>query len=592
MLFDPKRLLRQWVLMFLCIPAFARAADSLLVHNWLYYYAGQDTSNMSKRLDTTPALLSTISLPHTFGMENQSSPRQGIGWYIRSLSVPELSDSSDAFLYFEGVCLFAEVYVNNMFIGSSNKAYVPFRIQLPPLKPDKKLTVYIKVDNRLPQNGFPDSNCKGWWLYGGIIREVQLRFLPKLRIDSYTIRTFKCQKDTFNLHVSYKPASVGFDSVRVCVTDGNHDTTIKKTLFSNQATIPVRIRYPWSPESPYRYTITLSPWLKGHPQSSITCLRGFCQLSTDGSRILLNGNRFWIQGLGRHDVLNPVTGPLLTRKQRRTDLLDMKRLGANFLRIAHFPQHRDIYELCDSIGLLVVDEIPAWKTDPIFLGSPEGITRASDYLLTLINQHGNYTCIGLWSLGNEFQSFRTSIADFVQATSQSVKSIDPSRLTTFCSYFYTFDKAFAYVDVIGINEYFGWHIASLGMLGNMLDKIHAQWPNKPIYISEFGAQSALGVRNPSASLSGPVKTLFYHDISEDHQALFLKAHIATFSQRDSFINGYSVWTYNDFFAYTNKPKSNKMPAGLNSCGIVSVDRKHKKAYQIIRDCFKARESSQ
>ena len=289
----------------------------------------------------------------------------------------------------------------------------------------------------------------------------------------------------------------------------------------------------------------------------------------------------------RGTILLFLDGRPLSREQRLADLADIKSMGANFLRIAHFPQHRDIYELCDSIGLLVMDEIPAWKTNPKFLGSKAGREYGGTYMREMVAAHGNYTSLVIWSIGNQFKSYKTSVADFVGAVVSVVKQVDPSRLVTFCSYYYMWDKAFKSVDIIAINEYFGWELASLDMLPPMLDKIHKEWPDKPVIVSELGAQAQLGLRNGEPKLAGPIKSMLVKDISEDHQALFIAAHMDSIRSRHMFVNGMVVWDYNDYMANLNKKHAPGTPQGLNSCGIVTVNRERKLSYNVIRERYTA-----
>jgi hypothetical protein len=265
----------------------------------------------------------------------------------------------------------------------------------------------------------------------------------------------------------------------------------------------------------------------------------------------------------------------------------VKDLGVNFLRIAHFPQHRDIYEICDSIGLLIMDEIPAWKTAPAFLGSKEGQEYGTAYLERLIEEHGNYTSVCLWSVGNQFASYASSAADYVREVCGKIKKADPARLVTFCSCYYKWDKAFSYVDVISVNEYFGWELASLGLLPGMLDNIHQDWPDKPILVSEVGAQAKSGQRNSRPKLAGMVKSLFTKDLSEDHQALFLGSHLDTIWNKRRFVYGAVVWAYADYMSYLNKAHTADMPAGLNACGVVTSGRKNKLSYDIVQQRYGA-----
>jgi beta-glucuronidase len=364
----------------------------------------------------------------------------------------------------------------------------------------------------------------------------------------------------------------GFDTIKVFSFAGR-DTTVR-----------IDGVLPWTPDNPNRYRLSFTPFFKGRKGVRTSFLRGFCQLTTHESGLFLNGKPVYLRGMARHDILD-LNGKPLTREQRRRDLAEIKELGVNFLRIAHFPQHRDVYELCDSIGLLVMDEIPAWKTDKKYLATGKAREYGSAYMRDLIDMHGNFTCISLWSIGNQFKSYETSVADYVKAVATTVRQTDSSRLVTFCSYYYLWDKAFRYVDVIAINEYFGWELASLGMLPSLLEKIHNEWPDKPVVVTEIGAQAKYGLRNSEARLAGPVKSLLGKDISEDHQALYIGAHLDTIWNKRGFVHGVVVWAYADYMANLNKKKTPDMPFGINSCGIVTADRKKKRAFQVVKQNY-------
>lgn len=316
----------------------------------------------------------------------------------------------------------------------------------------------------------------------------------------------------------------------------------------------------------------------------MTFQRGFRSLTTGNTGFFLNGRRIVLRGIGRHDV-RAGKGPFLNRRERLQDLVDIKRLNANFLRAGHFSQHRDVYELCDSLGLLVMDEIPAWKTSATFLSSPEGIEMGKTYVRRMVREHGNHTCVALWSLGNEFQSFRSAVAGFVEATAAYVRRIDPGCLVTFAGYFYQFDKAYEHVDVISINEYFGWFLGSLDMLAPMMARVHKQWPDKPILISEFGAAAEAGKRNPDARLAGNLRSVFTKDFSEDHQALYVESHIKEMWFYNQLCKGMVVWAYNDFMEPRGKPRSKDTPPGLNTMGLVTQDRRGKMSWDVVREMY-------
>ncbi|MBN1756955.1 MAG: hypothetical protein JW863_01470 [Chitinispirillaceae bacterium] len=551
---------------------------------WTFFFAGDDSS-FGYAADGPPdSGTSSVTLPHVFPANpSDSVPASGFGWYFRDITVSDLNPEEEVLLDFKGVCLYGEVFVNGTRVHNGTFAYLPFSVNLTPyVQSGNKARIAVRVDNRLIPGRIPDDRAKGWWIYGGIIREVSLSILPAQRIRRTMLRTLHHAADTFDLHCRFEwnRAVSPPDSVQVTVNDPAHDL-IQFIQHGPDPVVRITGVHAWTPEDPFRYEVRCVPYFGAATGLPDTVRRGFCQLVARNRDLLLNGKPYYIRGMARHDIGGP-DGRQLTRGERRADLTDMKNIGVNFLRIAHFPQHEDIYQLCDSLGLLVMDEIPAWKTAPQFLGTAEGRLYGAAYLRDLIKVHGNYTGLCIWSVGNQFKSYKTSVADFVGYVGKNVRAADPSRLVTFCSYYYMWDKAFRAVDVIAVNEYFGWELASLGMLGPMLDKIGRHWPDKPVLVTELGAQAKRGLRNPDAKLAGPVGSMLGKDISEDHQALYIGAHMDTIRSRCGFVRGMSIWAYADYMANLNKTRTPDMPFGSNSCGIVTSDRKRKRSYNVVR----------
>jgi beta-glucuronidase len=554
--------------------------------DWKFYFAGKDSGNIFARYDTS-RVYAAVKIPHVFPQENHGqTPPVGFGWYYRDIEIPGSFINKDIFLEFEGVALRSDVYIDGVRAGGSGFAYMPFSVNCTPFIAGKtQVRCAVRVDNRFLSRQIPDRNAKGWWKYGGIFREVYLAAQSNQRIDSVRISTIYYAKDTFGLHLILKPAGVLWDSVVLAIVQLDRSLLkYKATLHGTDTLLRIGGVRGWTPETPVRYSLYMEPFFKGKTGDTFRLLRGFCQLLSQKNKLYLNGNPYYLRGMGRHDVLGD-KGPLLTREDRLRDLVDLKSLGVNFLRIAHFPQHRDVYDLCDSLGILVMDEIPVWKTDSRFLGSLEGRDYGAKYMKRLIAAHGNYSCVCMWSLGNQFASFKTSVAGYVGAVAKEVKEFDPSRLTTFCSFYYIWDKAFSFVDVISINEYFGWELASLDMLAPMLDKINKDWPDKPVLVSELGAQAEIGLRNAHPRLAGAIKSIYSKDLSEDHQALFIQEHIDTIWSKRAYVNGMVVWAYADYLTSQNKARTAAMPAGLNACGIVTEDRKQKLSYRVVKERY-------
>ncbi|HEX7511297.1 MAG TPA: glycoside hydrolase family 2 TIM barrel-domain containing protein, partial [Chitinivibrionales bacterium] len=549
---------------------------------WNFYFNGQDSGSYQS-IAKGKAKAEAVSLPHIFPFPDGSTPPQGFGWYCRDVEIPASFSGNDIFIECDGVCLRAEVYIDGVLAGKSGFAYKPFSLDITPFIRKKTIVrLAVRVDNRLLDDQIPDRNARGWWLYGGLSRGINFVVHGKQRIEKADLRTAFHAADTFDLHISLTPAGLTWDSVTVFAAPIDKAASgFHVTLRGTDTTVRMSRVEAWTPDSPRQYRFSCVPFFKGVPGEITSIVRGFCQLTVRGDSLTLNGKPYFLRGMSRHDVIDG-RAPLPSRAQRLRDLADMKSLNVNFVRIAHFPQSADVYELCDSLGLLVMDEIPAWKTGSHFLAEDEGRMFGARYITSVIAAHGNYTCICAWSVGNQINSFKKSVARFVSDVSRAAKKSDPTRLVTFCSYYYLWDEAFSYVDFISINEYFGWELASLDMLSPMMDRIHKDWPDKPVLVSEVGAQSKLGLHNSHPRLAGIIKSVLTKDLSEDHQALFLGAHLDSIWLKRGYTCGTVVWCYADYMSYLNKARTADMPAGLNGCGLVTVDRQRKMSYDVVK----------
>jgi beta-glucuronidase len=580
--------LSAWFLLPIAARCEAARTDTLpLCDGWQFRFVGSD-SGTGPAAGARSGAWERVTIPHCFPEDGGRNPKKGFGWYYRDVAIPAAFAGKDIAFESEGACLFAKVFIDGVTAGSGDFPYLPFSVDCTPFVAGKRTArIAVRVDNRLVPGRIPDDRALGWRIDGGMIRPLRMVARPRERIGSVDIKTFCRGADIFDLAVQVTAAHEKWERVELRVVPPWPGRPPLRVSFSGcDTTVQVRGVRPWTPDMPFRYRVSLIPFFHGKAGDTVSLLRGFCQLTADKEKLLLNGASCYLFGMGRHDVLG-TRGPLLSREERRRDLCDLKALGVNFLRIAHFSQDRDIYELCDSLGLLVMDEMPAWKTDGAFLASSAGKRCGSDYLRAIIAAHGSYTCIGLWSIGNQLAAFKPSVAGFIAAAATAVRAADPSRLVTCCSYCYELDRSFPDVDVIAVNEYFGWELASLPMLGPMLDGLHAKWPGKPVIVSEFGAQSAFGLRNPHPRLAGIIRSMVAKDLSEDHQALFLGAHMDTILARRSYVNGMVVWAYADYLSDLHKARTLSMPIGLNGCGIVTRNRQRKAAWGVVHDRYAA-----
>jgi beta-glucuronidase len=552
---------------------------------WQFCFAGEDSSLSFFEIQEPGKRWEKIKIPHSYNLnETFGKHMEGFAWYVKEIEI-KLEEKYSYVLDFKGICLRGKIFVNGILIHDSKYAYLPFQIDITKfVNSSPRLKIAVQVDNRLLRSDFPDQNCNGWWIYGGLIREVILKKIPELHIEGINISTFYLNKQTSEVIIKFDAPRKKTDSIIIEIVDSTKNEVMKCSTKNCICTLKVSNIEFWDPENPILYTFIFTPFFEGKKGEISIIKRGFKQLTVNNGMIHLNGRKLFIRGVGRHDVRGQ-RGPLLTREERIDDLVAIKSSGANLLRIAHFPQHEDIYEICDSIGLIVMDEIPAWKTYPGFIGDSTGIQLASKYIEELLNAHGNYTCIGFWCIANEIQSVSDRVVMYIKNVAAITKKIDPSRLVTYTTYFYQFDKAYQYVDVISINEYFGWFVGSVDMLTSLIQMIKKEYPEKPILVTEFGAAAALGVRNQYANLAGPLKSIFTKDFSEDYQALFHKKQISTIWENREKCSGAVVWCYNDFMENRQMPNSKKLKTGLNGMGLVTEERQNKLAFGVVATEF-------
>ena len=127
---------------------------------------------------------------------------------------------------------------------------------------------------------------------------------------------------------------------------------------------------------------------------------GFRRIERRGTQLLLNGEPIYLTGFNRHED-SPTTGMATDLKTARQDLLDMKRAGANFVRLCHYPHHPGELELCDELGLLVMSEIPLWQWDARLedvASNGKKLATAKRQLERMIARDRNHPSVIFWSV--------------------------------------------------------------------------------------------------------------------------------------------------------------------------------------------------
>jgi beta-galactosidase len=375
-----------------------------------------------------------LNLPHDWTIEGVYSPDRascsgyltgGIGWYRKNFTIPASEKDKKIYIYFEGVYNHSEVFINGTSVGKRPNGYISFMYDLTPyLKFGQENILSVKVDHSLDR----DSR---WYSGSGIYRDVYLVTASPVHIGLWGVY-FKSTRITDKkadvlIETTINNSLPGDATVEVQneiidpVTSkivGTVSKTIKvtgkgKSMVQQTVSIPHPKR--WSLEHPNLYTVKTTV-----RQNKIVIDRneqntGIRTLTFDANKgFALNDTRTKVKGVCIHHDAGCL-GAAVPREVWKRRLLTLKEMGCNAIRMSHNPQSPDVYELCDEIGLLVMDEafdewefpkrkwITGWNEGiPEFEGAASYFKEWSDRdLADMILRDRNHASIIMWSIGNE-----------------------------------------------------------------------------------------------------------------------------------------------------------------------------------------------
>jgi beta-glucuronidase len=459
---------------------------------------------------------SPVTVPNSFnaGDLSDASAHGSVGWYRRDFTIPPNAFASYVparfrswILRFESVNYRATVWLNGRKLGSHAGEYVPFEFALKGLRSGVNRLV-VRVDNRRDNGDLPPGTG-GWWNYGGINQEVYLRSVqvadmspvvirPVLPCptcaaqiqEQVTVRNLTSTPQTLALHGTYGGAAVDF---------GGH-TLAPGATWSARAAITIPTPHLWSPTDPFLYHagLTLSD-AHGRPLQGYTDFSGIRSITVGpGGQLLLNGRVLDLRGFDLQE-LNVQSGAALSPTQIQTMVSWIRELGGKVIR-AHYPLNPEMEEAADRDGLLIWSEVPVYQTNSAYLTRAGWLNFAHNMLRTNILTNENHPSILVWSIANELGTPPSDAeARYIAGATQIAHQLDPTRPVGMAISSWpgvACQAAYAPLDVLGFNDYFGWFDAGGGttddpdQLSPFLDFLHGCYPSKPLMITEFGFEGS------------------------------------------------------------------------------------------------------
>lgn len=374
-----------------------------------------------------------VNLPHDWSVKQQLSPTLasctgylpgGIGWYRKTINIPQDRRNEKVFIYFEGVYNRSEVYLNGHLLGERPNGYISFMYDATPyLNDTEENVVAVRVDHS-------KSADSRWYTGSGIYRDVWLVYSNPIHIAQWGVFAYpsieKNNRGALNIEVELTNETESNEQLHVVneLFDKNGKSVSKKrerinvsASANNKLTTSLTVRNPdlWSIDEPNLYTLETTI-LKGNETiDASTTTTGFRNFTFDPNKgFALNGDWMKMKGVCIHHDAG-VLGAAVPREVWKRRLLNLKEIGVNAIRTSHNPQASDLYELCDELGLLVMNEaydewefpkrkwLEGWNVGtPGFEGSYDFFEEWGEIdLADLVRRDRNHVSIFSWSIGNE-----------------------------------------------------------------------------------------------------------------------------------------------------------------------------------------------
>jgi beta-glucuronidase len=521
-----------------------------------------------------------------------------VEWYRKDFEAPPSGDGARWILRFESVNYRAKVWLNGKLIGRHTGAYLPFELRADDLKRRGVNRLVVRVDSRRGEFDVPSLAERqdgrfvgGWWNYTGILREVYLRRVKRFDFSDVVVRShLLCHNCAAALSVEATVSNLGKVDAPATVEGraGRRDLEFKPAVVSGngahrfKANVEFAEPRLWSPDSPSLYKVRLLVRNRfGEVEEGYSVRVGIRHLSVNREgRLLLNYRPVDLHGASMHED-DPVLGAALTPDAIRQNVDTLRELGANMMR-SHYPLHPLALELADRYGIVVWSEIPVYQMQDMLFRNDRVRDQSQRMLRELIRRDRNHPSVFVWSIGNENTSRPgPGFQRYVRQSKRLVRRFDPTRLIglEFAGYPTVERQAlYAEVDVLGINDYFGWYpgpansIADRTALGPYLDRLHADYPRQALFVTEFGAE---------ANRSGPVGEKGTFEFQSD----FLSYHLGVFAQKP-YLNGALIWILRDFRVKPLYDGGNPVPnPPLNQKGLVDDSGHRKPAFQLVQQLW-------
>ena len=555
----------------------------------------------------------TVNIPHTWNNKDADDETPGFyrgpAWYRKQLFVDKSQEGRQAVIYFEGANQEVRFYLNGQFVGEHKGGYTRFCFDITPhLRYGQENLFAIYVNNVYNPNIPPLS--ADFTFFGGIYRDVYLQFMNPVHIatNDYAssgvyIRTPEVNNSAASVEITTlltndmpQATEIRVENI-ICDADGKEvkktQAEVKLAAGETKTDISKKIKIDsprlWDIDDPYRYMVytRILDKRKGTLLDEVVNPLGLRWFKFDSEKgFFLNGKGRKLIGTARHqDYFQK--GNALRDELHVQDVLLLKEMGGNYLRVSHYPQDPVIMEMCDKLGIVTSVEIPVVNA---VTETEEFLHNSVEMAKEMVRQDFNRPSVMIWGYMNEiflrrpytegkqledYYRFTEKVARALEAT---IREEDPSRYTMMAYHNmpqYYEDAHLTEIPMIqGWNLYQGWYEPDINEFQRLLDRAHKAYKGKVLMVTEYGP----GV-DPRVHSYQPER----FDFSQEYGLVYHKHYLNEMMKRP-FIAGSSLWNLNDFYS---ESRVDAVPH-VNNKGVVGLNREKKDVYWFYKTALSRR----
>ena len=555
----------------------------------------------------------TVNIPHTWNDKDADDETPGFYrgpvWYRKQLFIDKSQEGRQAVIYFEGANQEVRFYLNGRFVGEHKGGYTRFCFDITPhLRYGQENLFAIYVNNVYNPNIPPLS--ADFTFFGGIYRDVYLQFMNPVHIatNDYAssgvyIRTPEVNNSAASVEITTlltndmpQATEIRVENI-ICDADGKEvkktQAEVKLAAGETKTDISKKIKIDsprlWDIDDPYRYMVytRILDKRKGTLLDEVVNPLGLRWFKFDSEKgFFLNGKGRKLIGTARHqDYFQK--GNALRDELHVQDVLLLKEMGGNFLRVSHYPQDPVIMEMCDKLGIVTSVEIPVVNA---VTETEEFLHNSVEMAKEMVRQDFNRPSVMIWGYMNEiflrrpytegkqledYYRFTEKVARALEAT---IREEDPSRYTMMAYHNmpqYYEDAHLTEIPMIqGWNLYQGWYEPDINEFQRLLDRAHKAYKGKVLMITEYGP----GV-DPRVHSYQPER----FDFSQEYGLVYHKHYLNEMMKRP-FVAGSSLWNLNDFYS---ESRVDAVPH-VNNKGVVGLNREKKDVYWFYKTALSRR----